>query len=50
MEWGKTGPAHSFPTLTRLNINLVQKIIGWGKTVVHMVNHLRKNTAYLTLS
>ena len=21
--WGKTGPAHSFPTLTRLNIDLV---------------------------
>ena len=40
--WGKTGPAHSFPTLTRLNINLVEKVIGWGKTVVHMVNHLRK--------
>ena len=40
--WGKTGPAHSFPTLTRLNMNLVQKNIGWGKTVVHMVNCLRK--------
>ena len=38
----KTGPAHSFPTLTRLNINLVQKVIGCGKTVVHMVNRLWK--------
>ena len=35
--WGKTGSAHSFPTLTRLNINLLQKVIRWGKTVVNMV-------------
>ena len=48
--WGKTGLAHSFPTLTRLKINLVQKVIGWGKTVVHMVNGVEKNTANLTLS
>ena len=48
--WGKTGQAHSFPILTRLNINLVQKVIGWGNTVVHMVNCLPKNTAYLILS
>ena len=24
--WGKTGPAHSFPTLTSVSINLVQKL------------------------
>ena len=48
--WGKTGSVHSYPTLTWLNINLVQKVIGWGKTVVHMVNRLQKNTANLTLS
>ena len=24
--WGKTGPAHSFPTLTSVGINLVQKL------------------------
>ena len=47
---GKTGPAHSFPTLTRLKINLKQKVIRWGKTVVHMVNRLRENTDNLTLS
>ena len=38
MGWGKTWPAHFFPTLTRLKINPVQKVIGWGKIVVHMVN------------
>ena len=36
--WGKTGPAHSFPTLTRLNINLKQKVIRWGK--LHKVDAL----------
>ena len=50
MGWGKTGPAHSFPTLTRLNINLMQNVIRWGKAVVHMVNHPRKHTDNLTLS
>ena len=40
----------SFPTLTRLNNNLVQKVIEWWKTVAHMVNRLQKNTANLTLS
>ena len=37
--WGKTGPAHSFPTLTRVSINLVQKLgylcgenLGWSVT------------------
>ena len=34
--------AHSFPTLIRLNINLVQKVVGLEKTVVQMVNRLRK--------
>ena len=29
--WGKTGPTHSFPTLTKLNINLVQKLSGGEK-------------------
>ena len=38
LGWGKIGPAHFFPTLTRFKINLVQKVIGWEKTVVHMVN------------
>ena len=48
--WGKTGPAHSFPTFTRLNINLMQKVIRWGKDVVRMVNGVGKNSANLTLS
>ena len=30
------------PTLTWLNINLVQKVIGWGKTVVDVVKRLQK--------
>ena len=37
--WGKTGPAHSFPTLTSVSINLVQKLgylggekLGWSLT------------------
>ena len=31
--WGKTGPAHSFPTLTSVSINLVQaRLSGWRKT------------------
>ena len=47
--WGKTGPAHSFPTLTRLNINLMVKVITWGKTVVHMVNRVGKNSASLKI-
>ena len=36
---GKTGPAHSFPTLTTVSINLVQKLgylcgenLGWSVT------------------
>ena len=28
--WGKTGPAHSFPTLTSVSINLVQKLCYLG--------------------
>ena len=37
--WGKTGPAHSFPTLSSISINLVQKLgyldgekLGWSVT------------------
>ena len=44
---GKTGPAHSFPTLIGLNIILMHKVVTWGKTVVHMVNWVGKNSASL---
>ena len=33
---------NSFPALARLNINLMHKVITWGKTVVHMVNGVGK--------
>ena len=48
--WGKTGPAHSFPTLTSVSINLVQKLgylggekLGWpilSPTRIGKASHL----------